>query len=72
MKIDTDITYIHDIDTISCTDGELMISDGRTTVVLNTDTLYRDLYILIDIVCKENTKQQDRYKQLIKESCNNI
>ena len=66
------ITYIHDIDTISCSDGELHLSSEGTTVVLNTDTLYKDLHILIDMVCKENTKQQDRYKQLIKESCNNI
>ena len=67
-----EITYIHGIDSICANDGELMLSYDNNMIVINTDALYKDLHILIDMVCRENDKQQDIYKQLIKESCKNI
>ena len=65
-------TYIHDIDCISCSDGELYISYEDKVIVFNTSNLYKELHILIDMVCNENDKEQDTIKQLIKESCKNI
>ncbi len=64
--------YIHDIDSIACNKGELYLTYDNETLVFNTDTLYKDLHIIINMVCKENKKQQEQTLQDIKESLNNI
>ena len=65
-------TYIHEIDSIACNNGELYLSKGGTTVVFNTDALYRDLPTIIEMVCKENKKEQERILHQLKISLNNI
>ena len=66
-------TYIHEIDSIACNNSELYISyNNNNTLVFNTDTLYKDLPTIIDMVCKENNKEQKRIIQLLKTSLNNI
>ncbi len=64
--------YINDIDSIACNKGELYLTYDNETLVFNTDTLYKDLHIIINMVCKENKKQQEQTLQDIKESLNNI
>ena len=57
-------TYVHEIHTLHCSDGELYLGYGD----INVDTLYKDLPSIISMVSKENAKQQKMYADLIKES----
>ena len=53
--------YIHEINTIQASDGELYIGyDNDKTLVFNIDTLFKDLPYIVDLVCKENKKEQER------------
>ena len=61
-------TYIHEINSIACNNGELYLGYDNSTLVFNTDTLFRDLPIIIELVCKENKKEQERIMQQLKES----
>tara|TARA_R110002167_G_scaffold332446_1_gene539283 strand:- start:538 stop:795 length:258 start_codon:yes stop_codon:yes gene_type:complete len=63
-------TYVHEIHTFQCCDGELYLGYGEQeqSLVINVDTLYKDLPSIISMVCKENTKQQEMYADMIKES----
>lgn len=60
--------YINDIDSIACNNGELYLSNNKTTLVFNTDTLYKDLHIILDLVIKENSKSQKLYSEQLKET----
>ena len=53
-----------------CSDGELHLGYNNDigTLIFNVDTLYKDLPSIISMVVKENTKQQEMYADLIKES----
>ena len=63
-------TYIHEIHTLQCSDGELHLGygDKNECLVFNVDTFYKDLPSIITMVAKENTKQQEMYADMIKES----
>ena len=64
-------TYVHDTNSIHCSDGELYIEYGELNnekvLVMNTDQLYKDLPFIINQVCKQNKKMQDWYLSKIKE-----
>jgi len=60
--------YIHDIDSIACNKGELYLTYDNETLVFNTDTLYKDLHIIVDLVIKENDKSQKLYSEQLKET----
>ena len=62
--------YIHEIHTLHCSDGELYVGydDKDRSLVINVDTLYKDLPSIISMVTKENTKQQKMYAEGIKET----
>ena len=62
--------YIHEIHSLHCSDGELYIGydDKDKIIVINIDTLYKDLPSIISMVIKENTKQQKMYADMIKET----
>ena len=64
------VTYIHEIHSLHCSDGELYLGYGgkNECLVINVDTFYKDLPSIISMVAKENTKQQEMYADLIKES----
>lgn len=49
-------TYIHEINTLHASNGELYIGygDDNNHIVFNTDTLFKDLPSIIEMVCKEN------------------
>ena len=64
--------YIHEIDSIACNNSELYLSNNNNTVVFNTATLFRDLPTIIEMVCKENKKEQERILHQLKISLNNI
>ena len=63
-------TYVHEIHTLHCSDGELYLGYGEQEqcLVINVDTFYKDLPSIISMVCKENTKQQKMYAEGIKET----
>ena len=67
-------TYIHEINTLHASNGELYIGygDDNEHIVFNTDTLFKDLPSIIEMVCKENNKEQQRIIQQLKTSLNNI
>ena len=66
--------YIHEIHTLHCSDGELYVGydDKNRSFVINVDTLYKDLPSIISMVSKENTKQQEMYADMIKESLDEL
>ncbi len=64
--------YIHEINSIACSNGELYLSYDNTTLVFNTDTLYKDLPTIIEMVCKENKKEQERILHQLKTSLNDL
>ena len=66
-------TYIHEISTIHASNGELYIGYGDNNhIVFNTDTLFKDLPSIVEMVCKENKKEQERIIHQLKISLNNI
>ncbi len=66
-------TYIHNTHTLHCNNGELYVDyDDVKRLVWNTDDLYKDLASIIYMVTKENTKMQNMYLDLIKESLNEL
>ena len=67
-------TYVHEIHTLHCSDGELYLGygDKDECFVINVDTFYKDLPSIISMVSKENTKQQEMYADLIKESLDEL
>mgnify|MGYP003670891380 CR=1 FL=1 len=62
--------YVNEIYSLHCSNGELYIGydDKDKIIVINIDTLYKDLPSIISMVTKENTKQQKMYAEGIKES----
>tara|TARA_R110000796_G_scaffold218071_1_gene334031 strand:- start:72 stop:299 length:228 start_codon:yes stop_codon:yes gene_type:complete len=64
--------YIHETNSIYCTDGELHISYGNHKdekyLVFNVEQLYKDLPFIVSQVIKENKKMQEMYLESIKES----
>ena len=67
-------TYIHEINTLHASNGELYLGygDNNEHIIFNTDTLFRDLPTIIEMVCKENKKEQERIIHQLKISLNNI
>ena len=66
--------YIHEITQLHCSDGELHISynDENKHLIFNAAELYRDLPTIVEMVCKENKKEQERILHQLKISLNNI
>ena len=64
-------TYVHDTNSIHCSDGELYIEYGdpndEKVLIMNTDQLFKDLPFIINQVVKENKKMQDYYLCKIKD-----
>lgn len=67
-------TYINEINTLHASNGELYLGYGNDNdhIIINTDTLFRDLPTIIEMVCKENKKEQERIIHQLKISLNNI
>ena len=65
-------TYIHEIHEVHYTnlEGQLYIGYGEDDdhLIINVDTLYRNLSSIISMVSKENTKQQEMYAKGIKKT----
>ena len=56
-----DTEYIHEINSIQASDGEIYMSyENDKTLVFNVINLFKDLPNIIDLVCKENKKEQER------------
>ena len=68
-------TYIYETNTLYCSDGELYIGYGHNddkTLVMNVDQLFRDLPSIINMVTKEQKKQQEMHHKMIKEALDEI
>lgn len=65
-------TYIHETNSLHCSDGEMYFSygdiDNEKVLVYNIESLYKDLPFIIDQVCKEQKKQQKNTLENIKET----
>ncbi len=66
-------TYVYDIHTLHCANGELYIGYGNDrSLVIDINTIYNDLPFLISQVCKEQKKNQKETLDRIKESLNEL
>tara|TARA_R100000935_G_C2834725_1_gene167393 strand:+ start:2576 stop:2839 length:264 start_codon:yes stop_codon:yes gene_type:complete len=65
-------TYIDEINEVQYTnlEGQLHLGYGEDDdyLIINVDTLYRNLSSIISMVTKENTKQQEMYAKGIKKT----
>ena len=64
------ISYIHQTNSLYCSDGELHICYGledENEVVYNVNSLFEDLPFIINQVCKEQKKEQAAYLTRIKD-----
>ena len=70
LELARNFTYVHEIHSLYNSEGELCIGYGSKDecLVINVDTLYKELPAIISMVSKENTKQQKMYADMIKES----
>jgi len=63
--------YIHEIECISASDGELYLSTERTNIVINISNFIQDLGIITELTLRENNKEQKRFKESIKRAIKN-
>ena len=68
--------YIHEINTISASDGELYLSYGdphkEKHLVFNAENLFNDLALIISLTVKENEKMKEMHLKHIKEAVSEI
>ena len=68
--------YIHEITTLSASDGELWISygdpDKEKHLVFNAVNLFNDLASIISLTVKENEKMKEMHLKHIKEAVSEI
>ena len=59
--------YIHETDSMNCTDGDLYIFGEFGEVVWNCETLFTDLPHIVKMVYKARTETDQRIKESIAE-----
>tara|TARA_R100000935_G_scaffold50784_1_gene76869 strand:- start:1 stop:309 length:309 start_codon:yes stop_codon:yes gene_type:complete len=64
--------YIGETHSLHCSDGEFYFHygdypDNEKVLVMNVETLYKDLPFIINQVCKQQKKMQDYYLDNIKK-----
>ena len=60
LKEENEITYVHEIQCIGASDGELYLSHENGTVVFNVSTLFNDLPTIIRLATNEQLKENNR------------
>ncbi len=60
LKEENDITYVHEIQCIGASDGELYLSHENATVVFNVSTLFNDLPTIIRLATNEQLRENNR------------
>ena len=68
--------YIHEINTLSASDGELCLSygepDNQRHLVFNAENLFNDLALIISLTVKESNKMKLMHIEQIKKTLNEI
>ena len=68
--------YIHEINTISASDGELYLSygtqDNERHLVFNAENLFNDLALIISLTVKESNKMRLMHLEQIKKTLSEI
>ena len=76
LKEERQRTYVGETHSLHCSDGELYIGYdyfGRESVlIMEVNQLYRDLPSIIEMVCKEASKEHKLYLKNIKEKLSEI
>lgn len=69
-------TYIHETNHLYCSDGELHIGygdfDNERWLVINVESLFKDLPFIVKQVVEENKKMQDMHLEMIKATLKEI
>jgi hypothetical protein len=69
-------TYIHETNHLYCSDGELHIGygdfDNERWLVINVESLFKDLPFIVKQVIEENKKMQDMHLEMIKATLKEI
>ena len=69
-------TYIHETNHLYCSDGELHIGygdfDNERWLVINVESLFKDLPFIVSQVVEENKKMQDMHLKMIKGTLKEI
>jgi len=69
-------TYIHETNHLYCSDGELHIGygdfDNESWLVINVESLFKDLPFIVSQVVEENKKMQDMHLKMIKGTLKEI
>ncbi len=69
-------TYIHETNHLYCSDGELHIGygdfDNERWLVINVESLFKDLPFIVKQVVEENKKMQDMHLEMIKGTLKEI
>tara|TARA_R110000765_G_scaffold77162_1_gene151679 strand:- start:3268 stop:3495 length:228 start_codon:yes stop_codon:yes gene_type:complete len=60
LKEENEITYVHEVNCIGASDGELYLSHEGGTVVFNTTTLLADLPTIVRLVKREYAQELER------------
>ena len=68
LQEENEITYVHEIQCIGASDGEIYLSHENGTVVFNTTTLLTDLPTIVRLVKKEYANELARVIEQLKES----
>ena len=60
LEEENDITYVHEIQCLGASDGELYMSYEGGTIVFNVSTLFNDLPTIIRLATNEQIKENNR------------
>lgn len=67
LKEENEITYVHEVQCIGASDGEIYLSHEGGTVVFNTTTLLADLPTIVRLVKREYANELDRVTNDLKQ-----
>tara|TARA_R110000787_G_scaffold221381_3_gene330066 strand:+ start:413 stop:637 length:225 start_codon:yes stop_codon:yes gene_type:complete len=70
LKEENDITYVHEVQCIGASDGELYLSHEGGTIVFNTTSLLADLPTIVRLVKREYANELARVTEQLKEQDN--
>jgi len=76
LKEERQRTYVGETHSLHCSDGELYIGydyfGEDSVLIMEVNQLYRDLPSIIDMVCKEASKEHNLHLKNIKEKLSEI
>ena len=64
--------YVHEVESLAASNGEIYMGHSNGVIVFNVSTLFQDLPHLIDMVVGENKIEQEEGLKRIQESLKQI